>query len=72
METKEIIDNKYIIFQRKGEGASSNVFLVEDSSTSQIYAAKILKESSKLFDTKIEILNSLKINNNPYITWNQR
>ena len=67
MEAKETIDNKYVILQEKGEGASSNVFLVEDSNTNQIYAAKVLKESSKLFDAEIEILNSLKSINNPYI-----
>ena len=67
METKETIDNKYIILQEKGEGASSNVFLVKDLTSEEKYAAKVLKKSSILFDTEIEILNSLKSINNPYI-----
>ena len=67
MESKEIIDNKYKILQEKGESASSNVFLLKDSNTEQKYAAKVLKESSSLFDTEIEILKSLKSINNPYI-----
>ena len=67
METKETIDNKYIILQKKGEGASSNVFLVKDLTSEEKYAAKVLKKSSNLFDTEIEILNSLKSINNPYI-----
>ena len=67
METKGTIDNKYIILQEKGKGASSNVFLVKDSNTEKKYAAKVLKETSNLFDTEIEILNALKPINNPYI-----
>ena len=67
MEAKETIDNKYIILEEKGEGASSKVFLVKDSNSEEKYAAKVLKETSNLFDREIEILNSLKPINNPYI-----
>ena len=67
METKETIDNKYMILQEKGQGSSSNVFLVKDLNTNENCAAKVLKESSNLFDTEIEILNYLKPINSPYI-----
>ena len=67
MESQESIDNKYVILEKKGFGATANVFLVKDPNTEKIYAAKVLKESSDLFDKEIEILNSLKQINNPYI-----
>ena len=54
------IDKKYDIIDKKGSGATSVVFLVKDSTTKKIYAAKVLKKQSKIFNDEIEILNALK------------
>ena len=67
MESQELIDNKYIIQEKKGNGATAIVFLVKDPDTNKIYAGKVLKESSDLFDKEIEILNTLRPINNQYI-----
>ena len=67
MESRETIGNKYIILEEKGQGLTSNVFLVKDLLTEKIYAAKVLKKPLIYFDKEIEILNSLKKINNPYI-----
>jgi len=67
MESEESIDSKYIIIDKKGHGATANVFLVKEPNTNKTYAAKVLKEQSDLFDKEIEILNSLKPINNKYI-----
>ena len=67
MESQESIDDKYIIIDQKGHGATANVFLVKDPSIEKIYASKVLKESSELFDKEVEILKTLKAINNPYI-----
>jgi len=68
MNSEETIDNKYIIKEKKGEGATAIVFLVEEPNTNEIYASKVLKKPSDLFNKEIEILNVLKNDNNPYIT----
>ncbi len=68
MESKELINNKYIILEKKGNGVTSDVFQVKDIKTEKFYAAKIFKNSnSKFFLKEIEILNSIKKVNNPYI-----
>ena len=67
MESQETIDNKYIILEKKGHGATANVFLVKEPNEDKVYAAKVLKESSDLFDKEIEILKTLKPTNNAYI-----
>ena len=69
MENQETIDSKYIIIDKKGSGLTANVFLVKEGNSDKIYAAKVLKEPSNLFEKEIQILNELKIkgNNNPYI-----
>ena len=67
MESEESIDNKYIIIEQKGHGATSNVFLVKDPNTNKVYASKVLKEKSDLFDKEVEILNTLKSINNKFI-----
>ena len=71
MENQETIDSKYIILDKKGFGATANVFLVKENNNNDIiYAAKVLKEHSDLFDNEIQILNHLKTQgkHNPYIT----
>ena len=63
----ENIDKKYDIVEKKGSGATSIVYLVKDSTTKKFYAAKILKQQSTCFDDEVEMLNTLKETNNPYI-----
>ena len=64
---QETIDNKYIILEKKGHGATANVFCVKDFDHDTVYAAKILKKHSDLFDKEVNILNTLKTANSPYI-----
>ena len=56
----ENIDKKYEIIDKKGSGATSVVFLVKDSTTKKLYAAKVLKKQNICFNYEIEILNDLK------------
>ena len=68
MEYKEIINNKYLTINNKGEGATSKVFEVKDIKTEKVYAAKVFKKSyDYCFLKEIEILNTIKKVNNPYI-----
>ena len=68
MEYKEIINNKYLTINNKGEGATSKVFEVKDIKTEKVYAAKVFKKSYDYYFLKeIEILNTIKKVNNPYI-----
>ena len=68
MEYKEIINNKYLTINNKGEGATSKVFEVKDIKTEKVYAAKVFKKSCDYYFLKeIEILNTIKKVNNPYI-----
>ena len=57
---QESIDSKYIIVDKKGHGATANVYLVREPNQNQLFAAKVLKEPSKLFEKEINILNTLK------------
>ena len=61
------LDNKYIIIMNKGKGVTSEVFLVQEEKTNILYAAKILLHHCPFFDNEIEILNTLKNANIPYI-----
>jgi serine/threonine protein kinase len=63
----ESIDSKYIIVDKKGHGATANVYLVREPNQEKLYAAKVLKEPSNLFEKEINILNTLKGANNPNI-----
>ena len=60
---QETIDSKYIILDKKGHGATANVYLVKEENNPTVYAAKVLKKSSHLFDQEIGILNTLKESN---------
>ena len=64
---QESIDSKYIILDKKGFGATADVYLVKEANHDDVYAAKVLKKHSDLFDKEIKILNTLKTANNPYI-----
>ena len=79
MEDIESIDNKYIILEKKGRGASSKVFVVKPFNSEEKFAAKVLKvkdtikdikEMENLFDNEIKILSYIKNNKitNSYIT----
>ena len=63
----EKLDNKYDILEKKGSGATAKVYLVKDQEANKIYAAKVMKEQTAYFDKEIEILNSLKSVNNPFM-----
>ena len=63
----ENIDKKYDIIDKKGSGATSVVFLVKDSTTKKIYAAKVLRKQDKYYYNEVKILNDLKGINSPYI-----
>ena len=69
MEIQETIDSKYIIIEKKGHGATASVYLVKEINKDTVYAAKVLKKSSELFDKEIQILTELKNqgNDNKYI-----
>ena len=66
-EGKISLDNKYVIKMNKGKGVTSEVFLVEEEETHNLYAAKILLHHCPFFDNEIQILNALKNANIPYI-----
>ena len=67
MQSKELINNKYIRIKKKGFGVTSNVFKVKDILTNEVYAAKIYKNANIFFDREIEILNTIKEDKNKYI-----
>ena len=67
MDSQESIDNKYIIIEKRGSGATSNVFLVKKPNNENTYAGKVLKETGDLFDKEIEILKVLMPLHNPYL-----
>lgn len=63
-----IIDNKYYIKAKKGEGGYSHVFLVKDKETKKEYAAKIITKTSNMSKNELNICNIIKNQiHNPYI-----
>ena len=67
MQSKELINNKYITIKKKGYGVTANVFKVKDILTNEVYAAKIYKNANIYFDREIEILNTIKEEKNQNI-----
>lgn len=67
MEIIGTIDDKYLIIEKKGFGATSILFQVRDKTTGKIYATKVLLSNQKLFKNEIQILEELKALNNPNI-----
>ena len=63
----ESIDSKYKILKKRGKGLTSRVYKVKDNDSENIYAAKVFKKSSKLFQNEVDILNTIKELNNIYI-----
>ena len=66
-DTCENIDQKYEVIDKKGSGASSIVFLVKDSTTNKLYAAKVMKKQKEEYDNEVEMLSAIKEINRPYI-----
>jgi serine/threonine protein kinase len=56
-KNKFILDNKYQIIKKIGDGATANVFLCEDLSNNKIYAAKILKDNENSSNNEINSLS---------------
>ena len=67
MSNKVILDNKYIIKEKKGKGYSAEVYRVEDKETKKNFACKILIKDDSYFDKEKEILELLKKNKVPNI-----
>ena len=63
--SQETIDNRYEIIEQKGHGATANVYTVKELNNQTIYAAKVLKKHSNLFDKEVNILNALRTENCP-------
>ena len=63
----EIIDNKYLIKYKLGEGGFSTVYLVLDMNNNCEYAAKILLEDT-IFDKEKKINEKIKKLKNTNIT----
>lgn len=63
---QDILDNKYIIKEKKGKGGTAEVYLVEDKDSKKEYAAKILNKEYDFFFEKeiecLEIVSSIKSN----------
>ena len=59
MESKKnlILDNKYLLKKKLGDGATADVFLCEDKNTQQTYAAKILKKEDSSIQNEIKSLS---------------
>ena len=49
-----ILDGRYILMNRLGEGSSSQVFKVKDSLSNKIYAAKVFNNYTKSIEKEIE------------------
>jgi len=54
-----ILDNKYLIQKKLGDGATANVFLCQDTNNHQTYAAKILKKDDSSTQNEIKALSVL-------------
>ena len=63
-ENQKILDNKYLILEKKGHGATANVYKIQDKITNDIFAAKVLKKHSDYFDKETQMLKLVK---SPYI-----
>ena len=75
LEKDSIIDNKYTIIRKIGQGAFSKVYLVQDRNDQNEYAAKILlqskpqiEKSNLLYEVKILKILKKKITTNICIT----
>ena len=63
-ENTKILDDKYIILEKKGHGATANVYKIKDKNTNNIYAAKVLKNNCEFFEKETQMLKLIK---SPYI-----
>ena len=62
-----MIDKKYIIIIKIGEGGFGKVYLAEDQTTKQKYAIKVINEANPDFQKEISILKKVSSLNNCYI-----
>lgn len=62
---EDIIDQKYIILDKLGEGAYSTVYKVQNKETNEILALKVIE--NHFFYNEFKINNKLKSINSPYI-----
>jgi serine/threonine protein kinase len=56
-QNKFILDNKYQIIKKIGDGATANVFLCKDLNDNKIYAVKILKDNDSSPQNEIKSLS---------------
>ena len=61
------INGRYKIIEKKGMGASANVYLCENLENHKQYAVKVLKQVSPSFQKEIQILEKISKLNCPYI-----
>ena len=62
-----MIDKKYIIIIKIGEGGFGKVYLAEDQTTKKKYAIKVINEANPDFQKEISILKKVSSLNNSYI-----
>ena len=61
-ETKKIIDNKYIIHKKIGEGGFGDVYLTDKiNDNNQKYVVKVLKKERASLKDKERFLHEIKI-----------
>ena len=65
--TVGILDGRYILMEKLGEGYSSEVYKVKDNLSNKIYAAKIFNKNSPSIKTEIENNEIISQNFNPQI-----
>ena len=71
-KSEGIIDNIYIITEKKGSGGNANVFLVTEKNKSEQYVAKVSKndedkKQEEFYNNEVQYLSMLKESHNPYI-----
>lgn len=64
---REIIGKEYLIIEKIEEGATAQVYLLENITTKKLYAAKIYKNENKYFLNEVEILSQLSSYDTPGI-----
>lgn len=55
----KILDNKYLLLSKLGEGGTSKVYLVRDKETNKEYAAKVLEKESSHFEDEMNLLQKI-------------
>ena len=68
METKDNIDNKYIIIKKLDEGAFGKVYLIKAKDTNKFFAGKVFLKENKNFGNLIPIIQIISTLKTEYIT----